>query len=166
MARPAGYYGPIVNVALREIADADAAWLDTWLGAVAASVGYDAVNIAGAAALLGRLRGEPSLRARIIERDGAAVGAIVYRLHAPRRDASMIEFVGTSPAEARRGSGMAAAAIAELDMRDGGANIVYAPAPDMHGIAVYFWIRLGYRPLPSAEWPCVRDGVAWMARKL
>jgi len=156
-----------VNVALREIAGDDAAWLDTWLGAVAESVGYDAINTADAAAsLVGRLRAEPALRARIIERDGASVGAIVYRLHAPRRDASMIEFVGTPPAEARRGSGMAAAALVERDMRDAGTKIAYAPTPDRHGIAIYFWIRLGYRPLPSAEWPCGREGVAWMARRL
>ncbi len=156
-----------MNVALREIADGDAAWLDTWLGAVAESVGYDAINIADAAAsLVGRLRAEPSLRARIIERDGAAAGAVVYRLHAPRRDASVIEFVGTPPAEARRGSGMAAAAVIEREIREAGTKIVYVPAPDRHGIAVYFWIRLGYRPLPSAEWPCLRAGVAWMARRL
>ncbi|MBI5285194.1 MAG: GNAT family N-acetyltransferase [Chloroflexi bacterium] len=156
-----------MNVALREIADADAAWLDTWLGDVAASVGYDAIDVANAAGcLVDRLRGEASLRARIIERDGTAAGVIAYRLRAPSRDASMIELVATPPAEARRGSGMAAAALVERDMREAGANIVYAPAPDRHGIAVYFWIRLGYRPLPSAEWPCVRDGVAWMARKL
>jgi hypothetical protein len=152
-----------VNVALREVAEGDAAWLDTWLGAVAASVSYDCTK---ASSLLDRLRSQPSLRAKVIERDAAAVGIIVYRLHAPRRNAAMIDFVATPPAEARRGSGMAAAALVEHDMREARTKIVYAPAPDLHGIAVYFWIRLGYRPLPSAEWPCVRDGVAWMARRL
>jgi hypothetical protein len=36
----------------------------------------------------------------------------------------------------------------------------------MHGIAMYFWIRLGYRPLMHSEWPCAREGIAWLARDL
>jgi hypothetical protein len=31
---------------------------------------------------------------------------------------------------------------------------------------MYFWIRLGYRPLLRTEWPCERAGVAWLRREL
>jgi hypothetical protein len=30
---------------------------------------------------------------------------------------------------------------------------VYAPVPDGRGLAVYFWLRLWFRPLRSAESP-------------
>jgi hypothetical protein len=36
----------------------------------------------------------------------------------------------------------------------------------MHGIDVYFWIRLGYHPLLRPEWPCEHAGVGWMLRQL
>jgi hypothetical protein len=156
-----------VNVALRPFGARDAAWLDGWIGAVAAQVGYDELCGANAGAdLRERLAKERSLRARVIERDGVPTGLIVYRLRSPRRDAAIIELVAVSPRLARRGSGMAAAALLETELRDAGIRVVYAPAPAAHGIDVYFWIRLGYRPLQSPDWPCSRPGVAWLRRDL
>ena len=32
--------------------------------------------------------------------------------------------------------------------------------------SVYFWIRLGYHPLLRPEWPCAREGVAWLTREI
>jgi hypothetical protein len=61
---------------------------------------------------------------------------------------------------------MAAAALIEGELCATGASRVYAPAPEVHGIAMYFWIRLGYRPLMRGEWPCEHDGVAWLVREL
>jgi hypothetical protein len=106
------------------------------------------------------------LRARIIERDSAAAGLLVYRLHAPERRTAIIELVATPSALARRGTGMTGTAMVEDELRSAGVRAVYAPAPAVHGIDVYFWIRLGYRPLQSSEWPCVRKGVAWLRRAL
>jgi hypothetical protein len=48
---------------------------------------------------------------------------------------------------------------------------VYAPIPDWRGLAVYFWLRQGYRPVTFAEapWPLTglliepRPGI-WMLR--
>lgn len=85
---------------------------------------------------------------------------------APRRNAAIIELVATPPSEARRGTGMAAAALVEEMLRTDGARAIYAPAPAVHGIDVYFWIRLGYGPLLRADWPCAAGGVAWMRRDL
>ena len=59
---------------------------------------------------------------------------------------------------------MIGAATAEREMRDRGIRRVYVPAPEVHGIAVYFWIRLGYAPLQRREWPCERPGVLWLRR--
>ena len=62
--------------------------------------------------------------------------------------------------------GMSAAALVEDAVRAEGVRTLYAPAPAVHGIATYFWIRLGYRPLLREEWPCERVGVAWLVREL
>jgi hypothetical protein len=155
-----------VTIALRPLVDADAAWLDEWLAPVAASVGYDEIDGARpGASLLERLRRDRGSRATVIVRDGSDAGLAVYR-RAPKRGAALIEIVATPPSLARRGSGMMAAALIEQALRTDRVRTLYAPAPAMHGIAVYFWIRLGYRPLLRAQWPCEREGVAWLVREL
>jgi hypothetical protein len=156
-----------VNVALRPFISTDAAWLETWFSPVARSVGYDFLDRPDAGqVLLSRVRSEKTLRAHVIERDGDAAGVIVYRLHAPKRGAAIIEVVATPPSAARLGSGMTAAALVEDELRVEKVRSVYAPAPAIHGISMYFWIRLGYRPLLSPEWPCQPQGVAWLVRDL
>lgn len=160
MARPAGRGRPLMAVTLRPAAPRDAAWLDTWLPAVLASVGHEAFDVQA------WLRASPRGRGRIIVRDDADVGMLAYRVDAPVRAAALFEIVATPPERARRGSGMAAAALAERELRAAGVLTVYAPAPATHGIDVYFWLRLGYRPLLRGDWPCERPGVAWLAREI
>ena len=155
-----------MNVALRPLEDGDVPWIDNWLGGVAASVGYELHGGSPGDWLRRRLARERRLRVEIIERDGRPAGIVVYRARTPRHDAAIIELVATPPSEARRGSGMAAAALLEEQLRAEGVRVVYAPAPAVHGIDVYFWIRLGYRPLQRDDWPCVREGVPWMRRDL
>ena len=156
-----------MNVTLRPLAAHDITWLNAWLTPAAASVGYDGASVdAPGASLLARTAAERHLRARVIERDAEPVGLLVYRLHAPRRRAATIELVATPAAEARRGAGMRAAALLEKELRSEAVAMIYAPAPAAHGIAVYFWIRLGYRPLMRPDWPCQRDGVAWLLRDI
>src|SRR5438045_906872 len=124
-------------VRLRPFSEADAGWLDEWLGEAAAAVGYDLIDCAEpASSLTRRLRDEPSLRARIIERAGVDAGIILYRLHAPSRGEAMFEVVSVPAGQARRGSGMIGAATAEREMRDRGIRRAYVPAPEVHGIAV------------------------------
>jgi len=155
-----------VSVTLRPVRDADAEWLDGWLAPVAASVGYALDADRPGAALLSRLGTEHTLRARIIVRAEGDAGVIAWREHAPERGAATIELVATPPEQSRRGAGMAAAAAVEAELRDAGVRVVYAPAPAVHGIDVYFWIRLGYRPLQRSEWPCEHAGVAWLRREI
>lgn len=154
-------------LALRPIAAVDAGWLDAWLAPVAASVGYSELDGEHPGErLLDALRVEHGLQGRIVVRDGDAVGLIVYRLDTPRDGAATVKIVATRPEYARRGSGLATVAAVEDGLRQQGVRVVYAPAPAVHGIATYFWIRLGYRPLLRAEWPCERAGVGWLAREL
>jgi len=147
-------------IELREHRDGDGAWLEGWLPGVAASVGYDASAIVGDGA------DDPRRVVRVIVRDDTAVGLAVYRVGAPRDGCAIVEFVGTPASEARRGAGMRAAALVEDELRALGVGTIFAPAPAVHGIAMYFWIRLGYRPLLRGEWPCGVDGVAWLRRDL
>ena len=53
---------------------------------------------------------------------------------------------------------MTAAALAEDEMRAAASALAYAPAAAIHGISMYFWIRLGYAPQLRDQWPCDRDG--------
>ncbi len=163
MARAPRSHAPEVTLALRPFRGRDAAWLDFWLRDVAGSVGYVTDD---AASLASRLRDEPSLRARIIERAGGPLGLVVFRLEFPRVGDGAFEFVGVPAPATRRGYGMHAAAAAEREMLAADVRTAYAPAPAVHGIDVYFWIRLGYRPLLRPDWPCERPGVAWMMRHL
>ncbi len=154
-------------VDLRAVTAADLTWLDEWVASVAASVGYDALaSEHPGASLIARIgAGAPPL-ARIIERDNEPVGIIICSLHAPRPGAAIIEIVATKRDAARRGSGMAAAAAIEDELRTAGLTTIFAPAPAVHGIDVYFWIRLGYRPIARNMWPCETAGVAWLQRDL
>jgi GNAT superfamily N-acetyltransferase len=156
-----------VSVTLRPVRDIDAAWLDGWLAPVAAAVGYDVLDAdRPGASLLARLETERALRARIIVRAEGDAGLIVWREYEPERGAATIELVATPPEQSRRGAGMAAATAVEAELREAGVRAVYAPAPAVHGIDVYFWIRLGYRPLRRGDWPCERTGVAWLRRDI
>jgi len=140
------------DVTLAPPAPDDHAWLDIWLPSVAARVGYDAARLRGA-------------DARIITHEGERVGLIAYRTDRRRKRAT-VELVATPPARARHGIGMRAAAALERELDDQGARTIFAPASAPHGIAVYFWIRLGYRPLFRDGWPCERPGVIWLRRDL
>jgi len=51
-------------------------------------------------------------------------------------------------------------AAAKLGCRSGRVLV-----PANNGIGLYFWLRLGYRPLPAADWPKPVDGT-WMHRDL
>jgi hypothetical protein len=122
-------------------------------------VGYDASRITQS-----RSRNAGTIMA--VLRDDEPIGVTVHAALAGRHDAAIIELIAIMPAHARHGHGHRAATFVEDTLRASGMRRVYAPAPAIHGIDVYFWIRLGYRPLLRADWPCARDGVAWLARDI
>ena len=164
MARAGGRSARAVTVSIRELRAGDDTWLDTWLGACAASVRYDVITSDAPSASL-HTATERDLTAKIIVA-AEPVGVITYRLDSPSQNDAIIEFVGIEPSFARRGHGQAGASLLEAELRAAGVRRIFAPAPEAHGIAMYFWIRLGYRPLLRGEWPCTRDAVAWLARDL
>jgi hypothetical protein len=147
-----------VTVTLRRDTGRDLEWLKTWLPAVAKSVGDD-LDIDGAFDSL-------FVDIRIIRRAKTDVGAIVFETREPKYGSAIIRVAATPPEFARQGSCMAAIPLLENELARRGVRVVYAPASAVHGIAMYFWIRLGYRPLLRAEWPCERDGVAWLMRRI
>ena len=149
-----------MSIVLRDAFGDDAAWSGGWLPAVAASVGHEGAGDTKSG------RDKARATTRIIERDGERAGVLIYRLHARKRGAAIIELIATPPEHARRGSGMKAAALLEDELYARGVREIFAPAPATHGIAMYFWIRLGYRPLERDAWPCARDGVAWLVRHI
>lgn len=149
-----------MNVALRAAVPADAEWLVSWLPPLAATVGYDA------AMLIERVGAKSASGVRVIVRDGIDAGVLSFREHRPARGSAIIDLVAMPARFARRGSGARAAALLEERLRRRGMRTLYAPAPEQHGIGVYFWIRLGYRPLPRADWPCETSGVAWFMRRI
>jgi hypothetical protein len=153
-----------VTARLRPLARKDAAHVDEWLGTALRAVRYKPDPAHAGAALLGRVQADAALRARVIDQAGQPVGVVVYRLLDDQR--ATFELIAVPREHARSGNGMQGAALAEDEMRAAGARVAYAPAPAAHGIALYFWIRLGYRPLLRGDWPCRRDGVAWLARLL
>ncbi|MEX2246481.1 MAG: hypothetical protein WEC75_07320 [Dehalococcoidia bacterium] len=156
-----------MTLSLRPLRRDDASWLQGWLPAVARSVGHDDLaHEGGVGGLLDRLGQERSLRARIVALGGEEVGIVVYRAGFPRRGASLFEMVAVAPEHARRGAGLGAAGLVEQELQVEGMRMVYAPAPAIHGIDVYFWIRLGYRPLLRDAWPCALPGVAWLVREI
>jgi GNAT superfamily N-acetyltransferase len=88
------------------------------------------------------------------DEDGAAVGLAVVLLDTPEPSSAAVPFIGVDPARRFRGLGGEAGLVLERHLRERlGVQKVYAPVPDGHGLAVYFWLRLGYRPLSSAGAP-------------
>jgi hypothetical protein len=151
------------SITLRPLTPKDATFLDPWLPTAAASVAHEATTTAG---LLARAERTPTLRLRIIERDHTPAGIVIYRLNTPKRGSAVFELITTPAHEARRGTGMTAATLAEQELRAANIHTAYAPAAASHGISMYFWIRLGYAPQLRPQWPCTCEGIAWLRRDL
>lgn len=64
-----------------------------------------------------------------------------------------------------RGIAAAAVPLVERAARRQDARRARVLVPGSNGVAFYFWLRLGYRPLPVAPWPREGSG-AWMVRDL
>ena len=147
-----------VTVRLRACAPEDASWLEGWLPRVAGTAGYDAPTLIDAVA------GDRAACARIVVHEDAPCGVVVSR--APVDGRGVIELVAVTPSASRRGAGMQAAALVENELKADGARSIIAPASERHGISVYFWIRLGYRPLRRNAWPAESSGIAWFVRDI
>lgn len=119
-----------------------------------------------AASLFDRKEKQPCLRLRIIMRGDAPVGLAIYKMHHPKEGTATFELIATPPEHARKGAGMTAVALAEIEMQAECMTSAFAPAAAVNGISMYFWIRLGYAPLMRDAWPGTCQGIAWLERSL
>lgn len=100
-----------------------------------------------------------------IEATGEAF--LEYEAGAPARGDAVVRFLAVEPGCRRLGIGYRTAlALEERLARK--AKQCYVAIPARLGLALYFWLRLGYRPLTRAEWPAVPEDApaAWMVRGL
>jgi GNAT superfamily N-acetyltransferase len=105
------------------------------------------------------------------DRDGAAIGVAVVLQDVPSAACATLPFLAIDPARRFRGLGGEAGLALDAHLRGHGFEKVYAPVPDGRGLAVYFWLRLGFRPLRTPDWPGPLVGLSpktvhgiWMLR--
>jgi GNAT superfamily N-acetyltransferase len=142
-----------------------------WLPAVAEKSGYD--HWAAEDALAAAIRETPlsgdqasACHTLCIDEDGPQ-GIIEYAIDAPVADAAHVRFLAVDPSRRRLGIGGRAALALERRLKRT-VERVYVAVPARIGIALYFWLRLGYRPLSQADWPAEPEGPpsTWMLREL
>jgi hypothetical protein len=110
---------------------------------------------------------------RVADMDDATVGLMVVRREMPAAGTACVPFIAIDPARRYRGLGGCAGLAIEAHLRERfGVETVFAPIPDGRGLAVYFWLRLGFRPLTQSESPGELVGLTdmpprgiWMARE-
>ncbi len=145
---------------LHSIRPADAERLTTWLPDVAAEAGWadwaDPDSISRSVHDPQVLTGDSS------------TAFLAYELASPVPSAARVDFLAVSPEKRRLGIGGRTALALERRLR-GKAKSVYTLVPASIGLALYFWLRLGYQPLTEREWPVSPQTAApsiWMKRDL
>jgi GNAT superfamily N-acetyltransferase len=129
--------------------------VSSWLPAVATAAGYEDWD-------------EVALRTALATGQALADADsfVAFRVGAPAPNAAQIEFLAVRPERRRLGVGGRLMLSLERKLK---ASIeeIYVSVPSRIGLALYFWLRLGYRPLLQSEWPSKPDGVSiWMKRGL
>ncbi len=146
---------------LRTIRASDEPSLAAWLPDVAKAIGCD------------RWSNEDAVRAAVVAddtllyHDGAGEAFVSFAVHAPKRNAARIELLAVAPNERRLGIGGRAAQALEKRLTKS-VERIYIAVPARLGLALYFWLRLGYRPLTQREWPepPAATPATWMVREL
>ena len=108
--------------------------------------------------------------------EGINAGALCVRITTtaenPERMAVIWTWLAVDARWRAYGFGGAAVPLVESAARSVGATLALVPLPPDNGVALYFWLRLGYTPLRSVDlrardWPSgvARDAL-WMQRSL
>ncbi len=145
---------------LHSIRPADAERLATWLPDVAAEAGW--ADWADPDALSRSIHNSQVLT------DESSTAFLAFELTSPVPNAARVDFLGVSPEQRRLGIGGRTALALELRLR-GKAKSIYTLVPASIGLALYFWLRLGYKPLTQGDWPATPQSAApsvWMKREL
>jgi len=82
-----------------------------------------------------------------------AIGLAVVLPDSPSPGCATVPLITIDPARRFRGLGGEAGIALDRYLRASGFEKVYAPVPDGRGLAVYFWLRLGFRPLTTPHSP-------------
>jgi ribosomal protein S18 acetylase RimI-like enzyme len=109
----------------------------------------------------------------VSDADSEPIGAAVVLLGVPDGASASVPLIAIDPQRRFRGLGGEAGLALEQHLRSQlGVERVYAPVPEARGLAVYFWLRLGYRPLSAGEMPGPPAGLdgspmagIWMVRE-
>ncbi len=144
---------------LRPIRGGDFERLSSWLPDVAAEANCQTW---ASPQTLANARGSPGILTNDI---GTAF--VAYQLASPEVDAARVDFLAVAPGERRLGIGGRTALTLERRLRDK-AQRLYALVPSSIGLALYFWLRLGYRPLTTEQRPEPPPSppAVWMVRDL
>jgi hypothetical protein len=84
---------------------------------------------------------------------GEAIGLAIVQLGVPQSGCASVPLIAIEPSRRFRGLGGEAGIVLDAHLRSAGYSRVYALVPDGRGLAVYFWLRLGFRPLRLMESP-------------
>jgi GNAT superfamily N-acetyltransferase len=90
---------------------------------------------------------------QIGDADGEPIGLAIVLKDLPLPGCAGLPFLTVAPERRFRGLGGETGLALVSHLKAQGVENVYAPVPDGRGLAVYFWLRLGFRPLLQAESP-------------
>ncbi len=92
---------------------------------------------------------------------------IAFQTAAPEADGAQVDFLAVVPGQRRLGIGGSMALGVERRLKSK-AERLYALVPSSIGLALYFWLRLGYRPLARKASPPMpsSDTSVWMVRAI
>jgi ribosomal protein S18 acetylase RimI-like enzyme len=79
------------------------------------------------------------------------IGVLTYLLDG-RRHTATISWVALAPGARRLGLGQDAVRLFEEAATRRGVRTFRATVDSSNGLALYFWLRLGYRPLDIRDW--------------
>jgi ribosomal protein S18 acetylase RimI-like enzyme len=146
---------------LRTVRTSDVPPLAAWLPDVAKAIGCEPWSSEDA------LRDVVGRENTLIYHDATGAAFVAYELHAPKRNAAHVKLLAVAPDKRRLGIGVRAALALEKRLAKPAARI-YVAVPARLGLALYFWLRLGYRPLTQRDWPeAPADAPStWMVREL
>ena len=92
---------------------------------------------------------------------------IAFKTAAPQPHSAQVDFLAVAPEQRRLGIGGRMALGVERRLKRK-AERLYTLVPASIGLALYFWLRLGYRPLTRKESPPMtnNDASVWMVRSI
>ena len=146
---------------LRPVLERDLAALAEWLPGTAGELGCERWASEDA------LRSTVAQNGTLIADEGGPLGFVAFELGAPRRNSARVRLLAVRPDQRRLGiAGRAALALEERLRESASRCDVLVPA--RLGLALYFWLRLGYRPLTQREQPAPPEAppAVWLVRSL